>query len=380
MKKVLLVICLFVFLNTSAQFVDKSTDSRFGVISPEIEARVKSYTEFEILWYRAKLCPQVDFEQFVSRGYANNIVISKYNPKEVFFKTYFPEIKSSKNYEMILEVVRWPERNPKLNSYLIKKQGLRFTNGIDTVSFNLCNDYFKHDERFLVYFEENSSPLMISGNVFKDVSYPFVYPNKKIRALGARELVYYELAQYNTSQPILFPHKSFETEAYFQFKINESLLSPRAIIVRVPKLNPHNELEVMYYTNDTLITKGDIKNLYEVKYNFYSKSESYKQNLPVISKINYEILNNKMRNEGMGWREVYHQIMLPFNVIQEEVNIVGKIDSVFFHPREPYIIVVDNTGTKTEIFKEEDVRYLIIGKGKRRVIVTEKSKIIYEDD
>lgn len=376
---IIAIICLS-FLHVNAQVIDKSTDPRFGKIPEELESKIKERVEWEILWYRAALCPEVDFEKFVKRGFENDIILYKWDPKYIFLKDSLPKGISYSEYKMILEVVRWPEGDPKLNSYLVKKKGLRFTNGVDTLSFDICNDYFKYDENFLVYCKDDGYPQMISGNVFQDISYPFMHSYKDVRYIEALDLAYYKMAQFKGSSPVPFPDRNYETEDYFQFKVDKSLLSPKSVIVRVPKSNPYNTLEIFYYTNDTAITKGDIYGLYEVKYTLHAKPEYYEQTRPVVTKISRSLLNDKVKNEDKRWTDVAHFIDLPPSIEEREIQIKGKIDTVYFKQGEPFIMVIDDKGVETELVNEEAVRYLIKGKGKRQVLVKETGEIIYKEN
>ncbi len=378
MKDILLIITCLFFMKSYAQVVDKSTDPRFGSISPEIETKIKEKVEWEILWYRAELCQEVDFEKFVIRSYENKIITTRYDPKSVFLKDSLPKGQSSNEYKMVLEVVRWPESSPKLNTYLVKKYGMRFTNGIDTLIVDICNKYFKNDERYIVYYKEGSGPQMISGNTFLDISYPFCNISRSIRINDAKRLAYFKLGKYDTSIPYRFPIKSYDTEKYFQFKVDKSSFSPKSVIVRVPKSDPYNTLEVFYYTNDTTITKGDIYGLYEVKYNLHTKPKNFEQTLPVITKKTRAYLNYKIKNEDKKWEDVAYYIDLPSFIEEKEIEIKGKIDTVYFDDGEPLIIIIDDKGGKTEFVNEESVRYLIKGKGKLQVIVTGEGEIIYK--
>lgn len=376
---IIVAICLS-FLRVNSQNIDKSTDPRFGKIPAELESKIKERVEREILWYRAALCPEVDFEKFVKRGFENDIILYERDPKAIFLEDSLPKGKSYDEYKMILEVVRWPEGDPKLNSYLVKKKGLRFTNGVDTLSFDICNEYFDYDENYLVYCKDNGYPQMISGNVFQDISYPFMYRYTNVRYIEALDLAYYKMAQFKGMNPVSFPVRNYETEDYFQFKVDKSLLSPKSVIVRVPKSDPYSILEVFYYTNDTAITKGDIYGLYEVKYTLHAKPENYVQTRPVITKISRSLLNDKVKNEDKRWTDVVHFIDLPPSIEEREIQIKGKIDTVYFKKEEPFIVVVDDKGVETELINEEAVRYIIKGKGKRHVVVKEDGEIIYKED
>jgi len=374
---VITIICLS-FLRVNAQVIDKSTDPRFGKIPPELESIIKERVEREILWYRAALCSEVDFEKFVKRGFENGVILYKRDPKAIFLEDSLPKGKSYNDYKMILEVVRWPENNPYSNFYLVKKQGLKFTNGIDTLSFDICNEDFDYDELFIVKAWDNGTVKMVSGNVFQERLYPSLSTDS-ISSKIAWKTVNFRLGQFNASLPSSFPsYDSFETEDYFQFKVDKSLLSPKSVIVRVPKSDPYNTLEVFYYTNDTTITKGDIYGLYEIKYTLHAKPENYEQTRRVVTKISRSLLNDKVKNEDKRWGDVAYFIDLPPIIREETVTIEGKIDTVYYDKEEPLIIIVDSKGTKTELVNEEDVRYLI--KGKRQVIVTENSKIIYKEE
>lgn len=367
-------------MKSYAQVVDKSTDSRYGAVSPEIETKIKEKVEREILWYRAELCPEVDFEKFVTRSYENKIITTRYDPKAIFLKDSFPEGKSFNEYKMVLEVVRWPESSPKLNTYLVKKYGMRFTNGIDTLIFDICNKYFKNDERYIVYYKEGSVPQMISGNTFLDITHPFCNISRSIRINDAIRLAYFKLGQYNTSIPSRFPNKSYDTEKYFQLKVDKSSFSPKSVIVRVPKSDPYNKLEVIYYTNDTTITKGDIYALYEVKYTLHSKPKNYEQILPSITKVSRQFINNMIRYEDKKWSKVAYFIDTPPMIEDKKIQVEGKIDTVYIDKSEPLIIIIYNKKNKMELSNEEGVRYLIQGKGKLQVIVTDEGEIIYKKE
>ena len=345
-------------------------------IPEAIKSKIQEAVEHEILWYRAALCPEVDFERFVTRGYANNIIIARRNPKEVFLSDSLGY--HWQDYKMIMDITKWPEDKPKVNSYLIKKKGLKFTNGIDTVSYDICNDYFDYDENYVVYYQEDGIPQMISGNVFTDISYPFINKLKKVRLVEAHRLVEFRLAQFNYRSGVS-PFEPYETQDYFQFKIDKSLLSPKSVLVRVPKSDPFKTIELLYYTNDTTVTKGDIYGLYEVKYTLKSKPETYEETLPVITKMDRQFINEKIRNESKAWGDVAYFIVMPPIIQQETVTIEGKIDSVYIGD-DPIIFVVDTKGKQTEIPYEISTDYLIKGKGKRQVLVKENGEIIYKED
>ena len=372
--KLIIAVVLALLLLGKANAQENSNDS----IPEEIKSKIQEKVEHDILWYRAALCPEVDFERFVTRGYANNIIIARRDPKEIFLSDSLGY--HWQDYKMIMDITRWPKDNPKQNSYLLEKQGLEFTNGIDTVSYDICNDYFDYNENYVVYYKKGGIPQVISGNAFHTISYPFVNISKKLNVVDALRLAYFKLGRFNGSQVHMFPNQDLcETQEYYQFHASKSSLSPKSVLVRVPKSDPFNTIELLYYTNDTTVTKEDIYGLYEVKYTIKSKPETYEEILPVITKMDRQFINEKIKNESKKWGDVAYFIEMPPIIQQETVTIEGKIDSVYIGG-DPIIFVVDTNGKKTEIPYEVSTNYLIKGKGKRQVVVKESGEIIYKED
>ena len=114
-------------------------------IPEEIKSKIQEKVEHDILWYRAALCPKVDFERFVTRGYTNNIIIMRRDPKEIFLRDSVGY--HWQDYKMIMDITRWLEVSHYQDFYLVQKEDMNFTNGEDTLSFDICNNYFKYDKR-----------------------------------------------------------------------------------------------------------------------------------------------------------------------------------------------------------------------------------------
>lgn len=366
-----LVLALLLFGKANAQV--NSNDP----IPEEIKTKIQEKVEHDILWYRAALCPEFDFERLVTRGYANNIIIARRDPKEIFLSDSLGY--HWQDYKMIMEITRWPEISPYEDFYAIKKEGMKFTNGEDTLSFDICNNYFENDKRYVVKASEQGIPQMVSGSFFQDRIFSG-YDNKDLTSKIAWAIATFRSGQFATSFPSSFPEYGLhETEDYFQFKVDKSLLSPKSVLVRVPKSDAFNTIEVLYYTNDTTVTKGDIYGLYEVKYILKSKPETYEETLPVITKMDRQFINDKIKNENKAWGDIAYFIEMPPIIQQETVTIEGKIDSVYVG-EDPVIIIVDTKGKKTEVPYEIATDYLIKGKGKKKVLVKENGEIIYKEN
>ena len=349
-------------------------------IAEATKVEILNTVEYQILWYRAALCSEIDFERFVTRSYANDVVTARRNPKEIFLQDSLPKDQSWSDYHMILSITRWPEDHPKRNAYLVKKQGIRFTNGKDTLSFDICNDRFQYDERYVVYYKEGSIPQVVSGNAFPTISYPFVNKSKRLNLAEAQRLAYFRMGQFEGSLPEPFPRGSYETDSSFQFKVDHSLLNPQSVLVNVAKADSYNTLEVVYYTNDTTVTQGDIHSLYEVKHTLSVAPGTYEETLPVVTKLeNRQFLNEKIKNESREWSHIGYFIDTPPIIREKKITIEGKIDSVYL-AADPIIIVVDQQGNQTKIPYEIATDYLISGKGKLQIRVKENGQIIREDN
>ena len=99
----------------------------------------------------------------------------------------------------------------------------------------------------------------------------------------------------------------------------------------------------------------------------------------MITKMDRQFINDKIRNESKAWEDVVYFIEIPPIIQQETITIEGKIDSVYIG-EDPVIFVVDTEGKKTEIPYEIATDYLIKGKGKRQILVKENGDIIYKEN
>ncbi len=386
MRNTILIMILMGLLSiphVQAQFVDKSTDPRFGEIPESTINRIKNSVESEILYYRTKLSPEFDLESRYSYNQFGQ-VINRPTSKSLLLAD---SIQNIDDYKMILEVKRWPVGDPYLHYYLVVKKGNRFAYEGDTVSFDIFDRYFPFDEKYLVHYKPDTEPPyfgqvnLVSGNVFKTrIDREWSQGPSYIAAL---KFVYKRMAQYNSSRVGGFPTDNYETDEYIQLRVEKSDLAPSALLVRVPKDYPYRKFEVMYYTNDTLTTKGDIARLYEVKYTFRDQPKSVEEFKPTIREVGRAWLNSKI-NENREWSQFAYFIEGPPEIFEETVRIRGEIEKVYFHDTDPLILIVDKMGRTTVVGHEIQTRFMIKGKGKKEVVVTpslEKvdSKIIYRN-
>jgi hypothetical protein len=383
----LIITICFVVAVTTARAQDMAADLGNSDIPENVQRKIRENVERDILLHRAKLCPDFNYEKNATVYDDTGVELYQRGIQDVLLKGRGIEIPLG--YKMIMEIDRWPEDSPYLNHYLIRIKGMQFTNGIDTINVDVFNKYYNHDGRYLVYYQPDSTPPWFG--FYKNISGAFFQSRIDEDWFGepgyitASKLVYKRLAQYDASPPSPFPIDKYETEDYYQFKVDRSLLAPNALLVRVPKRYPYDVIEVIYYTNDTTATNGEINSLYEVKYKFNFYPKTYNETLPQITRLgvgpeSWSVLDNKIKTDHNGWSAFIHAVDIPPTIKNEEYRIDGKIDSVYLDSGDYTICVIDNKGRISKfVGVENDTRYTVKGKGKKWAVV-EKNKIAYKED
>jgi len=276
--------------------------------------------------------PTIDPESIKNKS--NNAELSFYkDPYKVLFKKPLDH-----EWHLSFDIKPWPETTPYENHYLLVKKGNKFSREKDTLYFpeyEVVNKFFPHDERFLVYYDSASNDIyFISGNFVKDRANRdwLDYSN----SIGALKFSLKVLAQYEANKvnyflideqrrKYVYDSLLITDQDHYYLSVKQSSLSSGYLILKVPRLYPYEKYEIIYFTNNPVITgSNNPKDLYEVKYvsdyhtGFFP--ETYQQNKAAIRKITNEelkILQKKFHNtlslffDGKFENSIFEKIVSP---------------------------------------------------------------------
>ena len=262
-------------------------------IPDEIKEVIYSKVMDDILRYRLWINPEFTTEDRMKT--LNPAEYNTYNDK--IFRRPLTD-----GEKLVLEIKRWPEDDPRMNYYLVKKKSnlfIRWRNdknkalGRDTIlveEYEKFNKYFQHDNNFLIFYD-GKDYKRVSGNIIQDWFSNEWFVNKT-----PTQAAWFRMAQYNAKHPYKINETDKDWLIFFE-KCDLIKNDPGAFIIQMGKKWYYTSFSIVYYSNKKELTGDDDKhNFYEIRYHRdYSKHEwpiQFSDTIPVIRKLSQDEIKN----------------------------------------------------------------------------------------